>query len=251
VKFRPCTLEDKMNYYGTYQDVIREYVLKQSIKKDNIVYGSQAVASSINQIHMTRKPRDWDILSKHPKRDAFEIAEELNKHYGCYMFVVLHKRVPHSEGYGIMDVYSVKNTAIKYPYTKQRGPFSVYVPATRYSPNPEERKAISSYRRLTEIDYTKIVEPDNYVLINSQYGKYKARPVETIQKQREKLLENPEAEFRRKKDIGMIQDINRYSKVQRVKSDLSSGTFRIIEPTGRESTASVKGAIQDKKKRYR
>ena len=248
---RECNLIDKMRYYGSYQDVIKEYVVKQTIKKNNIIYGSQAVAEITNQVHLTRKPRDWDVLSRNPKRDAHEMCKMLNQHFGCEMFSVLHKRRAKAFEYGVMDVYSVKNDAVKYPYTEHRHGVDFYTPATRYSPVRSERDEYQKYKTLTEIDYTLMKKPLDFVWVDSEWGPFKARPLESIEKHRRKSLTNPDAEYRRTKDICMIQDIKRFQKLEAHKNQFIKGQFGIIDPTGRKSNASVKNAIQDKKKRYR
>ena len=248
---RDCTLADKMKYYGSYQAVIKEHVIKQTIKRNNIIYGSQAVAEITTQVHLTRKPRDWDILSRNPKRDSAEMIKALNEHFGCEMFNVLYKKRYDAAEKKLVHVYTVKNMSICYPYTEKKCGMSFYTPSTRYSPVRSEREELKQYRTFSEIDYTLLQGNPSYTYVDSEWGRFKVKPLNVIKEHRKDNIDVPEKEYRREKDKTMISDITRYQKIKQQNQHFAKGQFTVIDPNGRQSVASVKGAIQDKKKRYR
>jgi hypothetical protein len=236
MKLRKPTAMDKTFYYGTYKDIIEEFILDQTEKRGNIIYGSQAVRARLPSTYMTHKPNDWDIHSANPKRDAYEMARKLNKYYDCNMFYVLYKKRYRPTGERV-DVYSVKNRAITPAYVKD----DMYVPAIRYSINPEERKEISQYKSLTEIDYTPLEHAEHYeeVPVYAKdkpdiVGTIRVRPIETVYKHRKRMLRQKEYEFRRKKDISMLHDIERYHRHQKLKKTIEKGKIPIITVTGKK-----------------
>ena len=244
MKLRKPTPADKTFYYGTYKDVIQDLVLEQTEKRGNIIYGSQAIRARLPSTYMTRKPRDWDIHSKTPKRDAEEMAKKLNKYYGCNMFYVLYKTQYDPSGKKI-DIYAVKNRTITPGYVKETS----YTPAIRYSPIKEEREKIRQYKDLTEIDYTTLTSPENYEEVPvyakeraDVVGTVKVRPVETVYKHRKRMLAQDRAPWRRQKDLSVISDIERYKKVQKVKKSWKkkdiSNNISIITVSGKKRSIS-------------
>jgi len=215
----------KMKYYATYNKVIKEFVLDQAEKRDNIIYGSQALREQMSPAYITRHPKDWDIHSKNPKRDAHEMARKLNKYYNCNMFYVIHK--PRYTPYGTIDVYSVKNSTITPPYTKDM----MHTPAIRYSPIKEKREEISQYKALTEVDYTPIQEGEEYETMPDR--DIKVRSLSSIYAQRKKIIKQKDYAFRRQKDTSVIKDIERYQKQQEISQALKKGQIPIITFSGK------------------
>jgi len=234
MKLRKPTAMDKTFYYGTYQNIIEEFILDQTAKRGNIIYGSQAVRARMPSSYMTHKPRDWDIHSKNPKRDAEEMVRKLNNYYKCNMFYVLYKKRYRPDGERV-DVYSVKNRTITPAYVKD----DKYVPAIRYSPVAEEREEISQYKSLTEIDYTKLKHPERYEEVpiykkdrSDTIGTVKVRPMQTVYKHRKRMLKQKEYAFRKKKDESMLHDIERYHRHQKLKEAISHNKIPIITVMG-------------------
>jgi len=239
MKLRKPTAMDKTFYYGTYKDKIEEFILDQTEKRGNIIYGSQAVHARLPSTYMTHKPNDWDIHSANPKRDAEEMVRKLNQFYGCNMFYVLYKKRYRPTGERV-DVYSVKNRTIKPAYVKD----DTYVPAIRYSINPEERKEIEQYKSLTEIDYTGLENKENYEEVpvykkhrtgmvgTEKVATVKVRPLQTVYKHRKRMLKQEEYAFRKKKDESMLHDIERYHRHEKLKKAFEKGNIPIITITG-------------------
>ena len=223
---RPCTPEDKTMYYKSYERIIQKFVILQTIKRNNIIYGSQAIRGQMPESMITRKPRDWDVHSKNPRRDANEMARLLNQFYGCEMFYVLHKaRDDATRGYGKIHVYSVKNKSIKYSKVEQRHGMSVHI-----------QKA----HEFTEIDYTYMMHPDNFVYNNTDYGKVKVRPLETIKKHRKRISKKPDYRFRREKDESMIRDIERSQAFKKVQTRTKRKQVPVTDWRGKTKIISLR-----------
>jgi len=236
MKLRKPTAMDKTFYYGTYQKVLEDFIFEQTQRRGNIIYGSQAVRARMPSTYMTHKPKDWDIHSENPKRDAYEMVRALNKYYGCDMFYVLYKKQYDPQGKRI-DIYAVKNRTIKPSYVRD----NIYTPAIRYSPDPKERRERGQYKALTEIDYTKLEHPERYEEVpiyaetgGTIIGAVKVRPIESVYKHRKRMLKQKEYAFRRAKDKSMLHDIERYQRHEKLKKNLRGGKIPIITVTGKK-----------------
>ena len=244
---RKPTAIDKTFYYATYQEKIEEFVLDQTEKRGNIIYGSQAVRARLPTTYMTRKPRDWDIHSRNPKRDAQEMVNKLNKYYGCDMFYVLHKTQYDPSGKKI-NIYAVKNRSITPGFVEDK----VYTPSIRYSIDPKERQKLRQYKDLTEIDYTELKNAENYEKV-PVYEKdrpdiisyVKVRPIETVYKHRKRMLKQDRAPWRKQKDLSMIGDIERFRRHEKLKKNLRSNKIPILTLKGK--TKFIPKTIGDKK----
>ena len=235
MKLRKPTPADKTFYYATYKDKIEEFVLDQTEKRGNIIYGSQAVRARLPSAYMTRKPHDWDVHSKNPKRDAQDMVRKLNEYYGCDMFYVLHKTQYDPAGKRI-DIYAVKNRTITPGFVKD----NTYTPAIRYSPKAEERREIRQYKDLTEIDYTALDHPERYEEVPvfgthkpDVVGKVKVRPIETVYRHRKRMLAQDKAPWRRQKDLSMLGDIDRYEKHEKLKKELRANKVPVLTIKGK------------------
>lgn len=236
----------KTHYHLTYRTIVDDYVLKQTKKKGSIIYGGQAVRGHIGkEIISMAEPRDWDIGSKHPKKDAEEIVKKLNKYYGEGVFKILYKSKYNPEGDKI-EIWSVKNTLITPPFThyhKTDTPsLPLDYPSGRYRGVPmlhtttrlkspfikskyyKTEKQIAEYKQLTEIDYSYLRAADyEYVTFYNRgtgeaVSNVKVAKKEQILKKREFMVSKPEEYwFRHWKDTSAIRSLERKEKMERLR----------------------------------
>jgi len=101
--------------------VIREIVLDNAQKKNQIIYGARAINSQL-PAYLRKKTSDYDILTNKPMKSAKELAIELNRRLHNEEFKVVkakHKgtyKIKDSQGKTIVDYTQLKRKpkSIKY-----------------------------------------------------------------------------------------------------------------------------------------
>lgn len=58
---------------------IREIILNQAQKKNQIIYGARATNRQL-PTYLNKETKDYDILTKNPKKSANELAKEIEKY---------------------------------------------------------------------------------------------------------------------------------------------------------------------------
>ena len=67
--------------------VVREVILDTAQKKKQIIYGARAFNAQSPE-YLKKKTTDYDILTKTPKKSAFEVAKELSRRLGEHVEVI-------------------------------------------------------------------------------------------------------------------------------------------------------------------
>jgi len=75
-----------LGYVRNEQD-IKNAVLDLAQKKGQVIYGARAINKQLPS-HLRRKTKDYDVLTKQPKKAAEELAKRLNKEFNSDEFKV-------------------------------------------------------------------------------------------------------------------------------------------------------------------
>ena len=147
--------------------LIRQLILDTAQKKGHIIYGARATNVQL-PTHLRGTTKDYDVMTKKPKKTSKEMVKELNRRFHTKDFTV--ERAWHKGTYKI----------------KYKG------------------KTVVDYTQLKRLPKTKKILGNKYVDIKS------------VKRTTQRLVKKPSAEFRRKKDMGTLERIQKLERIDKM-----------------------------------